>query len=190
MSKTKIFSILLFLTAVVIAFFFVRSIADDIQKEKRIAREEARVIEKLKLIRSGLVSYQRVNGQYTSDWEKLLSFIDTGKFYVTERSEKIIPRDYGGDSVVILIDTLGTVPVYDSLYGKLQNFKLANLPYKPGTETKFDIFADKVVKGSVKVDVFEVKDPNPVNPKRRKDDNERALRVGSRTDVTTAGNWE
>lgn len=190
MSKTKIFSILLFLVAVVIGYFFVRSVADDIQKEKRIAREEARVIEKLKLIRSGLVSYQRVNGQYTSDWDKLISFIDSGKFYVTERSERIIPRDYGGDSVVIEIDTLGTVPVYDSLYGNLPNFNLANLPYKPGTKTKFDIFADKVIKGSVKVDVFEVKDPDPINPKRKKDNNEKALRVGSRSDVTTAGNWE
>ena len=190
MSKTRIFSILLFLVSITIGFFFVKSIADDIQREKRIQREEAKVIEKLKLIRSGLIAYQRANGQYTSDWEKLINFIDSGSFYVTEKSETIIPRDYGGDSVIINIDTLGTIPVYDSLYANLPNFKLNRLPYKPGSEVKFDIYADKIIKGSVQVDVFEVVDPNPINPERRKDDNEKALRVGSRTDVTTAGNWE
>ncbi|HET8858663.1 hypothetical protein [Marivirga sp.] len=190
MSKTKIASIIFFVAAVVIGYFFVDSIAADIQQEKKIQREEARVIEKLKLIRSGLIAYQRVNGQYTSDWDKLINFIDTGEFYLTERSETIIPREYGGDSVVINIDTLGTIPIYDSLYADIPNFKLQNLPYKPGTKVKFDIFADKIIKGSVRVDVFEVSDPNPINPKRKEDNNEKALRVGSRSEVTTAGNWE
>lgn len=190
MSKTKIFSISLFILAIIIGYFFVDSIAYEIQQEKRIKREEARVIEKLKQIRSGLIAYQRVNGQYTSDWDKLINFIDSGNFYLTEISEIIIPREYGGDSVYINIDTLGTIPVYDSLYADIPNFDLNNLPYKPGTKIKFEIFADKMITGSIKVDVFEVKDPDPINPKRRKDDNEKALRVGSRSDVTTSGNWE
>ncbi|RUA34958.1 MAG: hypothetical protein DSY77_03655, partial [Bacteroidetes bacterium] len=104
MSKTKILSIVFFVIAIVIGYFFVDSIAYDIQQEKRIKREEARVINKLKQIRSGMIAYQRVNGQYTSDWDKLINFIDTGEFYLTERSETIIPREYGGDSVVINID--------------------------------------------------------------------------------------
>jgi hypothetical protein len=190
MSKTKIFSIVFFVAAIVMSYFFIDSIAFDIQQEKKIQREEARVINKLKLIRSGMIAYQRVNGQYTSDWDKLISFIDSGDFYLTERSETIIPREYGGDSVVINVDTLGTIPVYDSLYSDIENFKLENLPFKPGTKKKFEIFADKIIKGSVQVDVFEVKDPDPINPKRRKDDNDKALRVGSRSEVTTAGNWE
>jgi hypothetical protein len=190
MSKTKIFSIVFFVAAVVIGYFFVDSIAYDIQQEKKIKREEARVINKLKQIRSGMIAYQRVNGQYTSDWEKLINFIDTGDFYLTERSETIIPREYGGDSVVINIDTLGTIPVFDSLYSDIENFKLKNLPFKPGTKKKFEIFADKIIKGSVKVDVFEVKDPDPINPRRREDNNDKALRVGSRSEVTTTGNWE
>jgi len=143
MSKTKIFSILFFVAAVVIGYFFVDSIAYDIQQEKKIQREEARVINKLKLIRSGMIAYQRVNGQYTSDWDKLINFIDTGEFYLTERSETIIQRDYGGDSVVINIDTLGTIPVYDSLYADIPNFNLKKLPYKPGTKIKFDAFAEQ-----------------------------------------------
>jgi hypothetical protein len=190
MSKTKILSIVFFITAIVIGYFFVDSIAEDIQQEKRIKREEAKVINKLKLIRSGLMAYQRVNGQYTSNWDKLINFIDSGDFYLTERSETIIPREYGGDSIVINVDTLGTIPVYDSLYSDIPNFKLKNLPYKPGTKKKFEIFADKIIKGSVQVDVFEVRDPDPINPKRRADNNDKALRVGSRSEVTSTGNWE
>jgi hypothetical protein len=52
------------------------------------------------------------------------------------------------------------------------------------------LFAGKISKGNVIVDVFEAKDTAPVNPERRKKDNERALRVGSRVDVSVTGNWE
>lgn len=190
MNLNRILSIVFFLVAIGIGYLLVDSIYFEIQQEKRINREENAVIEKLKQIRGGMIAYQRANGQYTSDWDKLINFIDTADFYITERSETIIPRDYGGDSVVITIDTLGTVPVYDSLYADIENFKLDRLPYKPGSDEKFLIFADKVIKGGVQVDVFEVKDPSPINPKRKADDNERALRIGSKSEVTTAGNWE
>ena len=70
------------------------------------------------------------------------------------------------------------------------NTDISRLAYIPGTDKKFDIFADKINRSGVWIDVFEVKDVNPVNPERRKNNNEKALRVGSRTDVTIAGNWE
>ena len=37
---------------------------------------------------------------------------------------------------------------------------------------------------------FEAKDTKPVNPLRRQGNNKNALRVGSRTEVSVAGNWE
>ena len=190
MNLTKVLTIVFVLIAVGIGYYLINSIISTVEEEERIARIENRVIEKLQFIRDAQLAYKDVNGQFTSDWDKLISFIDSGDFYLTERSETIIPREYGGDSVVINVDTLGTIPVYDSLYSDIENFKLENLPFKPGTKNKFEIFADKIIKGSVQVDVFEVKDPDPINPKRRKDDNDKALRVGSRSEVTTAGNWE
>lgn len=67
-----------------------------------------------------------------------------------------------------------------------------NLVYIPESKTNalFDLFASTVTKGNVSVDVFEAKDTEPVNPMRRKNKNENALRVGSRTEVSVAGNWE
>jgi len=58
---------------------------------------------------------------------------------------------------------------------------------------KFDLFADRIEKNRLMVNVVEVRDSKPVNPKRSEENeanNLKPLRFGSRTEVTTAGNWE
>ena len=73
------------------------------------------------------------------------------------------------------------------------NTNIARLPYIPGTDKRFEIFADKIQKSNQMVDVVEVRDVAPVNPNRNEENeakNRKPLRFGSRTDVTTAGNWE
>ncbi len=189
MNWIRITSVALFIVALSMLGYFVYRIKYRLDEEKRIKRIERTVIDKLMLIRDAEVAYRTVNGQYTSDWDKLIEFVRNGEFYITERKETIITLDYGADSLVVGIDTLGTTPVYDSLFNESVRFQLENLPYLPhNREMKFEIFADKITKGGVTVDVFEVKDSDPVDPRRIK--NENPLRVGSRTDVTTAGNWE
>jgi hypothetical protein len=190
MNYLKIASVALFIVAMVLFYVLGRSIYGTIDETNRIEQEEKRVIEKLKLIRSAMVGYQRTYGQYTSDWENLIHFVDSGLFYITERREFVKQLDYGAEQVTIEIDTIATIGVFDSLFAHIPNFQSSRLPYKPNSDVKFDIFADKIVKGGVEVDVFEVKDPKPVNPKRRAKNNERALRIGSRSEVTTSGNWE
>jgi hypothetical protein len=72
------------------------------------------------------------------------------------------------------------------------DFKIELLPVVPGSGGKqFEFFANKIEKtGGYMVNVFEVRDPSPINPKRRANNNEKALRVGSRTDASTEGNWK
>ncbi|MFZ6001543.1 MAG: hypothetical protein ACOYW3_13615 [Bacteroidota bacterium] len=73
------------------------------------------------------------------------------------------------------------------------NTDLVNIGKKPGTDTNFEIFVGKVDKAGVMVQVVEVKDPSPDNPARKETNeqkNRKPLRFGSRTDVSTAGNWE
>ncbi len=192
MNLTKILTIVFILISVGLAYFLTDSIKKDIEEEGRIANIEAQIINKLKMIRDAQIAYQTVNGNYTSDWDKLISFVDTGRIYITQRREHIITLEYGADSVAVEIDTLGTVSVKDSLFSrtKYPNFNLQRLPYVPGTEKEFEIYADELNKSGVNVDVFEVKDPDPVNPLRRAKTGRGPLRVGSRTEVTTAGNWE
>lgn len=197
MSKTKIFSALFGIIALFLAWYLYYSINSSIVESQRIEKMEARIIEQLKMIREAEIAYLSVNGQYTSDWDKLLAFVDTGSFYITEREEFIKTLAYGADSSWVEIDTLGTVPVKDSVFNKSRwpRFDLASLPLVPGVEpaTKFLIWADKIDKSGVKVNAIEVVNPKPINPERDEESEyqtRKPLRFGSRTSVTTAGNWE
>lgn len=191
MNITKILTIVFYLASIGLAYFLVSGIANDIEQEKVINAVEAKVINKLMQIRDAEIAYQAANGSFTSDWNKLVSFVDTGAIYLTERKETIIRLDYGADSIHVEIDTLGTVPVKDSLFSS--SFDASQLPLVPDSDKKFKIWADKINKSGVMVDVLEVIDPDPVDPTRLEDNeikNRKPLRFGSRTDVTTAGNWE
>ena len=196
MNWTKVISTVFLIIAVGLAYFLYERISSRIEEEKRVNRIERSIIEKLQMIRDAEIAYQAIHGQYTSDWDKLISFIDTGKIYLIQRKEEVITLDYGADSIYVEIDTIGSVPVMDSLFSeeKYPNFNLERLPFIPGKpDTKFDIYADKITKAGIEVDVIEVKDVNPVNPMRdegSKAFNRKPLRFGSRTEVTTSGNWE
>lgn len=104
-----------------------------------------------------------------------------------------------------VIETLAEIKVGDQVTkGQLlinysndvfnRNIDVRKLGEVPGSDgKKFDIFVGKVDKGGLKVDVIEVKDPNPINPARKESNEQKTrkpLRFGSRTDVATAGNWE
>jgi len=261
---TRILSIVFLAIAIYLGYFLFNSVKSVIDQEKLIKRVESSIIVKLQLIRDTEVAYQMVHGKYTSNWDSLISFLDSGTIYITERKEEILQKEYGAEEVIVHIDTVGEMDAKEYVFTELnlltagdtgvvtsinfevggniiKNFQLFNLqtkerlfrvrspyegsvtkiyvsegqrvnkgdniadivkykypmgtditrlPYVPGTNNKFDIFADKINRSGVTIDVFEVKDPKPVNPERRKNNNEKALRVGSRTDVTIAGNWE
>ncbi len=261
---TRILSIVFFLIALSLGYYLFNSIKSDLDQQKKIDAVEASVIEKLKLIRDTELAFQKIYGRYTSNWDSLISFLDSGKIYITNRREEIIPKAYGDEQVIVHIDTVGTMPAknyvftatnlvtasdsgtlvsisikpgddisigyqvytmqtsekllkYKSQYNgkvthvyykpgdkvnkgatiaEMQDNKypditdIQNLPIIPGSGKKFSIYAGKIDKSGVKVDVFEVKDSDPINPARRANNNENALRVGSRDEVTTSGNWE
>ncbi len=264
MSLIRIVSILFFIIALGLAAFLAYRIWFKIEEDKRIEKQEFRVIEKLKMIRDAEVAYQAVTGKYTGSWDTLVNFLDTGTLYITQTTEEIFTLAYGVDSVRITVDTIGSVSVKDSIFrvkepvtsllkgtiddinvsvgdrvkkgdvlfsvsnqkGKTLTMKspvqatiqainkdageeiddiesevilinypridnIENLPYLPGSsDKKFELFAGKIVRGNLVVSVFEAKDTYPVNPARRLKGKENPLKVGSRTDVSTSGNWE
>ena len=192
---TRILTIVFSIIAIGIAYFLIDRIKFAIDEEKRIARVERQIIEKLMFIRDAEIVYKEANGQYTSDWNKLINFIDTGTLYITQKREEIKLLEYGAEETIVHIDTLDDVPVSDSLfsnpiYKKFQG-NLENLSKVPVTNETFILSADKIKKGNVEVDVFLAEDPAPINPARRGDDSILGpLKVGSLTEVTIAGNWE
>ncbi|MDI9356764.1 MAG: hypothetical protein QM536_07075 [Chitinophagaceae bacterium] len=191
--KAKHISIFLLVVAVGLSYYLYRSIAGKVELNKEIIKNEAEVIEQLKVIRKAQEAFQESNGRYANTWEELLSFLENGYFYITQRTETVIPKEYGEEEVIVKVDTLGKIAVKDSLFKNNLDI-IRNIPYIPNTDKKkFGIWAEVVDKSGVKLALVEVWDTHPINPERKeskKITNQKPLRFGSRTQITTSGNWE
>ncbi|WP_373523101.1 hypothetical protein [Aquiflexum sp.] len=193
MTLTRILSIVFLIAAIGLGYMLFRSVDDVMQEEKRIAATEARIIEKLQMLRDAQTAYIATNGEYAGNWNDLRNFVQNGKIWLVQRKETTKLLEYGKEEIIVELDTLGSVYVMDSLFNerKYPNFNLDNLHVVPGSGGKeFEFFADKVERNQRQIPVFEIRDPDPINPKRRANNKEKALRVGSRTDSSTSGNWE
>lgn len=194
MNLTKVLSLVFFIVAAYLGYLLWKGVDDVVEAEKRVALLEAATIEKLEMLRDAQLAYQASNGKYAGTWDSLKTFIETGTIWIVQRTETTKLLDYGAEEIKVSFDTLGSVNVMDSLFNakKFPDFKLDLLPVVPGSGGKqFEFFANKVEKtGGYMVNVFEIRDPSPINPKRRANNNEKALRVGSRTDASTEGNWK
>ncbi len=89
--------------------------------------------------------------------------------------------------------TRGKILINYSRYQFNPDVDLSRVGFKPDSDDKLEIFVGKVDKSGLMVQVIEVRDPKPDNPTRKETNEQKArkpLRFGSRTDVSTAGNWE
>ncbi|WP_164732861.1 hypothetical protein [Flagellimonas marinaquae] len=168
----------------------------------------AKVINKLKDIRDSQEAYKTVNGKYANNFESLIKFIDTGNYTITTqrdssfmRYDRVYQIEMQQDTVII--DTLGTVKVKDSLFGADDRYKtMMNVPYAQNDE-KFEMKADIIDKSGYKAPVFEAKvkknvvlydQPQDLVEKENsyqsvEEVNGTEIKVGSLTDVSTNGNW-
>ena len=194
MNLTKVLSLVFFAVAAFLGYLLWKGVDDVVEEEKRIALLEAATIEKLEMLRDAQMAYQASNGKYASTWDSLKMFIEDGTIWMVQRTETTKLLDYGAEEITVSYDTLGSVGVMDSLFNerKFPEFNIDLLPVVPGSGGKqFEFFAAKIEKtGGYLVNVFEIRDPSPINPDRRANNNEKALKVGSRTDASTEGNWK
>lgn len=192
MNLTKILTIVLFIAAGAVAYMLYNGINATIEEAKKTERIETTVKEKLELIRSVQESYLTTNGSYADTWEKLISYADSGSIYIVQRTEKITMLAYGAEKSEFFYDTLGVVAVRDSLLPAGYDYtKLPELPHAPGKF--FSLYAKDSIRNGVNVDYIEVVDTYPYDRTRTDDaeiESRRPLRFGSRTDITTAGNWQ
>lgn len=198
MDKIKIFSILTLVVALGLGYYLYASIKKPIEEKNRIEKIEKQVINQLKLIREAQKGYVSTNGNYAKKWDELISFLDTGKIFNIQKKEIIIPRPnkpWLGDSVAFEYDTLGSETALQKIFpkDKYSNFDYKKIHIIPGSNKEFSLFADEIDMSGVNVDVIEVVDIDPADKTRTEDNkrrNRKPLRFGSRTEVTTAGNWE
>lgn len=193
MNLTKVLSLVFFVMAMGLGYLLWKGVDDVVEAEKRIALIEAAVIEKLQMLRDAQLAYQASNGVYSDNWDSLRNFIQDGKIWIVQRTETTKLLEYGKEEITVEFDTLGSVAVMDSLFSqtKYPDFNLEALVVVPGSGGKrFEFFADQIERNSYDVNVFEIRDPAPINPERQLNNNEKALKVGSRTDASTEGNWK
>lgn len=168
----------LFVVIVVLSYFLIETIAEPIRFEKEKNRRYAAVIERLKNIRTAQLAYRDVKGEFADDWDKLLDVIKNDNL----RFIKVIGNPDDSTDILkgIEYDTI-YVPIIDTFF---VGINVDSLPFIPYAEPeKFSIAAGKVRKGSVEVNVFEVVDTKPYDPRK-------TLKVGSMTDANFSGNWE
>ena len=196
----------------ILAIFFSYKIYDSINGpinfNKKKNERYALVINKLKLIRKAQIAHKDVKGVFSNNFDSLVKFIDTGIFTLIEKRDSSYmeyDRTYRIDMLreVVVIDTLGFVPVKDSLFKNSNAYKnFADVPIE-GVEAKFDINADIIDKNGYSAPVFEVKVAKDVvlfdqDKDLIKIENETvsvdgvngpSIILGSLTEVSTNGNW-
>lgn len=178
----------------------------DQEKEKRYAE----VIKNLIDIRNAEMAHRQVTGQFTDNWDSLIKFIEEGEFTITQRRDSrvkdaVMSKQFGIDYFkdIVVIDTLGTVSVKDSLFKNSDRYKtMMNVPVgKPGE--KFKLEAGFLEKDGVKIPVFQAsvkkdvilydQDPDLLVQEKQvvsvEGINGDALTVGSMDEVKTSGNW-
>lgn len=169
--NTKVISLVLIPVILLLFYWLFAGIKGPMDEQKRIAQVEKDIIEKLKFVRDLQIAYHSQNGKYAGKWDKLIDFAKNGDFVITQRKEF---EEGSADKIRVVIDTLGRVPVRDSLLKKYPKFKVDEIPLIPHTKgKKFSLYAGSVENGNVVVSVFEVKDIYPINNSRGAEFNEK-----------------
>jgi len=193
----------------VLSYQIYDSINGPINFNKTKNKRYAQVINRLKTIRTAQIAHKDVKGFYADNFDSLVSFVETGIFTLIEKRDSSYleyDRTYRIDMLreVVVIDTLGTVPVKDSLFGTSEEYKkMAFIPIEGVEDSMFSIKAQIIDKNGYKVPVFEVKVAKNIvlfdqDQDLLKQENETvsvdgvngpAIVLGSLTDVSTNGNW-
>lgn len=203
-----IIQIVLWVVIVVLVYFNYKAIYGPVDFNKSKEKRYAQVIQKMDKIRKAQLAHRDVNGKFTSTFDSLTRFIDTAEFTITQRRDtsyldQEYLETYGVDKMVedVVIDTLGTVKVKDSLF---ENYNYSNLKIIPATDNKtFEMDAGYVTVNKNRVPVFEAKvnksvileglDPELIIQEKQTQSvdgvNGAYIRVGSMNEVVTSGNW-
>ena len=205
--------VFLWILSIFFSYQIYNSVMGPIDFNKVRDQRYAKVINRLKEIRKAQIAYKDVNGKYSKNFDTLIKFIDEGFFTLIEKRDSSYleyDRTYRIDMLkeVVVVDTLGTVSVKDSLFSDNKNYvNMAKIPVQ-GIDGVFSINADKIEKNSggtisYYVDVFEVKVSKDVilfdqNKDLLKQENETisvdgvngpSIVLGSMTNVSINGNW-
>ena len=208
MNKKRALEFFLWVLSIFFAAQIYSSINGPIKFNKVKNERYAKVIDRLKDIKTAQIAHKDVNGFYANNFDSLVSFIDNGIFTIIEKRDSSYlqyDRTYRIDMLreVQILDTLGFVSVKDSLFGDDESYKMMSTVPIQGTDALFSLKADIIDKNGYQVPVFEVKvQKDIVLFDQNKDLLEQENKVisvdgvngseivlGSMTEVSINGNW-
>ena len=201
--------VVLWIASIFFAYKIYDSISGPITFNQTKIKRYSKVINVMKDIRTAQIAHKDVKGVYANNFDSLIKFIDEGIFTLLEKRDSSYleyDRTYRIDMLreVIVTDTLGFVPVKDSLFQTSERYKkMSNLPIEGLQDSVFKIESNIINKNGYKVPVFEVKVSKSTllfdqDQDLVKQENETVsvdgvngpeIILGSLTNVSTNGNW-
>lgn len=167
-------------------------------------------ITNLRDIQRAELAHKTVTGRYEGDFNKLVKFLDTAKFTLTQRRDSTIldreqTRRFGVDTYksIVIVDVLGYASIKDSLFQGTDRYKtMINIPIE-GLDAKYELQAGTIEKTTGTYPVFEAKVSKDVLLWDQEKDyitkekqvisvdgvNGEYLSVGSMQSINTNGNW-
>lgn len=205
-----VIQLVLWIVIIFLGYLVFNSIYEPIKFNEVKEARYAKVINNLKDIRDAELAHRTVTGKFEGDWDKLVRFLDTAQFTLTQRRDTTVMdeeyrKTYGVDRriEIVVIDTLGYKSVKDSLFKGTDRYKtMMNIPIK-GVDQKFELNAGTVNKNNTQIPVFEAKvaksvvlydqDKDLVNQAEEIVGVDEVpgpfISVGSMEEVKTSGNW-
>ena len=174
-----------------------------------------KVISKLKDIQTAQLAYQSLTGKFTDSYDDLIAFIDTAEYAITSRRDTSfadternlafgLDAETGGYYLeAIIIDTIGFMPVKDSLFKNTDRYKtMMNIPIE-GVDEKIELKAGHLERRGTNYAVFQARvakelilkdqDRNLVVQEKLTQSvdgvNGEYIQVGDMDDINTSGNW-
>jgi len=209
----RVIQVLFVLIIIILAYLIVESIMEPIRFNQEVELREDATIDRLIDIRDAQKAYKDIYKKYASDFDTLISFVDTGNFTVI-RAIGEIPEEW--------LDELGfeearqkaleeglisrepvQLPVRDSLFSAAYAIdSLRYVPFTEGVEFKMES-GELLTSSNLTVQVVEVSvlyddllngmDPQLVvnyKDERNKIVGFEGLKFGSMEEGTLTGNWE
>ncbi len=188
------------LVAILLAYLVFDSIRQPVVFENVRKEREVQVVQSLKDIRSTQTLFKQTYNRFTGDFDSLAEYIQNGQLPVVN----IVADPNDTTFTKTINDTVGFISVYDSLFAKRDNFDINSLHIVPFSQGEvFEMEAGYIMRGGLKVAVFEAKtpyktylwdlDPQRVNNLRAEMEDlskYAGLKVGSMDEPSLNGNWE
>lgn len=205
-----VIQLVLWIVIIFLGYMVFNAVYEPIQFNKVKEKRYAKVIDRLKDIRAAQLAHQEITGTFEKDFDKLVRFIDTAEFTLTQRRDSTVldeefKKTFGVDQYkdIVLVDTLGTASVKDSLFKNSTRYKDMMIVPIEDVDAKFTMDAGTILKNDNKIPVFEAKIAKKVILNDQDKDllmaenqvisvegvNGKFITVGSMTEIKTEGNW-